>query len=86
MNTEKETVMADKVDYANLFNQSQLAELQQMEKKSPSLLGGLTKPAKKPKGGHGFLVTEKEDEQIRRGETPSTFSRGKDGSLRPKVQ
>lgn len=50
------------------------------------LLDGLTKPAKKPAQSGGFLVTEREEEDLRGGKTPAGWSKGKDGRPRPMVQ
>jgi hypothetical protein len=109
--------MADKLDYAKLFDQSALSDNQQVAKKrsaqrsdstlrpptpneigqyrqdaarsrqakaaSGGLLSGLTK---KPAQSGGFLVTEKEDADLRGGKTPAGWSKGKDGRPRPMVQ
>ena len=53
---------------------------------SGGLLSGLNKPAKKPAQKHGFIVTEEDDAEIRRGGTPPGFTRDKDGRLRAMVQ
>lgn len=72
---------------ANPFDSPKEIQARMTPKKSAGLLDALRTPAK-PKGGnkHGFIVTPSEDAAISRGETPSTFSRDKDGNLRAKVQ